>query len=172
MMGGGNVCADTVDDPQHCGMCATVCAADQACLSSACSCRPGLSQCGASGCVDELHDPNHCGTCGNACGLGERCVDGQCQQSFCGQLGRTNCGGGCFTLQQLAKSPLHCSNQPGNCGATCAENEVCAEGTCAAFFTSTACTTCPCPACGSGTTCCTYPGTTEAICVQGDVCPQ
>jgi hypothetical protein len=49
---------------------------------------------------------------------------------------------------------------------------VCAQGTCSAFFASESCTTCPCAACGTGTTCCDYPGTTEPICVTGTVCPQ
>jgi hypothetical protein len=29
----------------------------------------------------------------------------------------------------------------------------------------------PCAACGTGTTSCNYPGTTEVVCVTGDVCP-
>jgi hypothetical protein len=36
---------------------------------------------------------------------------------------------------------------------------------------STSCTISPCPACGVGTTTCTYPGTTEVICVEGTTCP-
>jgi hypothetical protein len=173
-----NVCTDTVEDPENCGACGTVCSAAQACLTSKCACRPGLTACGAAGtCTDLLHDPLNCGACGTTCGAGGftgRCIDGVCQSSGVGgacPANRTNCGGGCYTPQQLAASPLHCSNQPGVCGTACATNQVCAQGTCVDFFTSTACTTCPCPACGTGTTCCRYPGTTESVCVAGSTCP-
>jgi hypothetical protein len=36
---------------------------------------------------------------------------------------------------------------------------------------SPSCTTCPCTACGAANHCCTYPGTTESICVAGGACP-
>ena len=130
-------------------------------------------------CVDTLHDSANCGACGNRCNFGE-CSDGMCTGGMgngCGN--RTHCGGnilggggGCFTAQQLASSPLFCSNVPGMCGTACAANQVCAQGTCTSFFVSASCTTTPCPACGLGYTSCTYPGTTEVICVKGNTCPQ
>jgi hypothetical protein len=141
-------------------------------------CRPGLTTCGST-CADTLHDPNNCGSCGHACAFNQRCTDGVCIAGFACGGNRTFCasggvtiGGGCYTAQQLASNPLHCSAVPGSCGVACAADQVCAAGNCADFFTSSACTTCPCPACGTGTTCCQYPGTTEPICVTGTVCPQ
>src|SRR6185312_1626066 len=170
----GNTCADTQNDPLNCNTCGTACSAAQACIGAACSCRPGLTVCGVSAaCTDLLHDTANCGACGHACGALQRCVDGACQAATVGcGTGRTNCNGGCYTAAQLAASPLHCSAIAGTCGQACNANQVCAQGTCTTFFTSTSCTTCPCPACGTGTTCCSYPGTAEAICVEGSVCPQ
>src|SRR5262249_19051206 len=127
-------------------------------------------------CTDLLHDPLNCGACGTTCGGGGffgRCVDGVCAMGVgggCG-AGRINCGGGCYTPAQLGSSPIPCSAQPGLCGVACATNQVCAQGTCTNFFTTASCTASPCPACGTGTVTCTYPGTTEVICVQGTVCP-
>ena len=130
-------------------------------------------------CVDTIHDPANCGACGKACAFNQHCTNGTCVNGLACDTGQTRCGGagvgiafGCYTAQQLASSPLHCSNQPGNCGAACATNQVCAQGTCTDFFASASCTTSPCPACGTGTTCCMYPGTMEAVCVDGAVCPQ
>ena len=81
--------------------------------------------------------------------------------------------GGCYTLAQLESSPIHCSNQPGNCGNPCNADQVCVAGTCTGVFTSNACIASPCPACGTGTVSCKYPGTTnEFICVTGTTCPQ
>jgi hypothetical protein len=57
------------------------------------------------------------------------------------------------------------------CGVACAVDHVCAQGTCQTFFTSPSCNSSPCAACGTGTTACTYPGTSETICVAGSVCP-
>jgi hypothetical protein len=174
-------CTDTQEDPDNCGACGTTCGATQACLTGKCACRPGLTICGLPGaCVDTLHDALNCSACGNVCPMFQQCTDGICSGLSCGGGGRTRCGqnfalgiaGGCFTQQQLASSPLFCSNTPGLCGVPCAENQVCAQGVCTSFFVSASCTACPCPACGTGTTCCQYPGTTEAICVQGNTCPQ
>jgi hypothetical protein len=154
---GVNVCADTSNSPTHCGACGTACANDQACLSSACACRPGLTQCNGA-CTDLTADINNCGGCGVNCAnnpmlMNPRCVSGVCQDTLCGALmpPRQFCNGACLT-------PAY---------------QVCVAGACTAFFTSQACTTCPCPACGTGTTCCTYPGTmTDVVCVTGNTCPQ
>jgi hypothetical protein len=169
--GGGNVCADTTTSPVDCGQCGNNCNDNQACIGSACVCRPGLTLCNGQ-CRDLLHDIGNCGACGAVCGgNGGRCVDGVCQQlggmGGCGSIGRTNCNNGCYTIAQLLSDELNC----GQCGNNCAVDELCTQGQCRGFFTSKACTTCPCPACGTGTTCCQYPGTTEAICVNGNTCP-
>jgi hypothetical protein len=173
------VCTDTVDDPENCGACGIACTATEACLTSQCACRPGLKACG-NACDDLLHDPANCGACGHVCGVFQRCTDGVCSQGATGcGANRTFCpsggtpgGGGCYTQQELESNPIHCSAVPGNCGVACNANQVCAQGTCTDFFVSASCTTSPCPACGTGTTTCPYPGTMEAICVTGNTCPQ
>jgi hypothetical protein len=93
--------------------------------------------------------------------------------------GSSRCGGGtvggngsCYTLTERGSDPLHCTAIVGTCGTACATDQVCALGTCTGFFTSAACTACPCAACGVGTTCCDYPGSSEPICVEGSSCPQ
>ena len=115
-----------------------------------------------------MHDYNNCGVCGNVCpivaGRQERCTDGVCTVR-CGGL--TNCNDGCYTQQELNSDPLNC----GGCGNVCAADQVCVAGACTGYFTSASCTACPCAACGTGTTCCEYPGTTEPVCVTGGVCP-
>jgi hypothetical protein len=168
-MCGGNTCTTLQEDPTNCGMCGNQCQNDEACLGGSCKCRPGLTQCGGQ-CTDLLNDGLNCGACGVQCNFqsGQRCVQGACQNiGTCGSINQTFCNGACLTAAELASSPLNC----GQCGNQCATDEVCAQGQCRPFFVSQACTTCPCPACGSGTTCCTYPGTTEAICVDGTTCP-
>jgi hypothetical protein len=45
------------------------------------------------------------------------------------------------------------------------------SGACTNYFTSPSCTTCPCAACGSGATCCAYPGPNSTACVSGTTCP-
>jgi hypothetical protein len=170
---GNNVCADTQTDPLDCGTCGHACNNSQACIAGACACRPGLTQCaggGNGGCRDLLNDAFNCGACGTFCNLalGQRCVQGACTAVTNGcPNGTTACNGACLSATTLASDPLHC----GSCNNACNNDEVCVAGQCSQFFTSQACTTCPCPACGSGTTCCKYPGTMEAICVTGTTCP-
>jgi hypothetical protein len=171
----GTVCADLGNDPDHCGACGTACTPAQACLSSACTCRPGLTLCNGT-CVDLAADGGNCGACGNACdfGGGQRCVDGVCKATFCGALTppRNNCNGSCVTNAYFQTSPIHCGSCNGN-GHACNADQVCVAGACTDFFTSAACTSSPCPACGTGTVTCKYPGTTsDYICVTGNTCPQ
>jgi hypothetical protein len=114
----------------------------------------------------------NCGACGNSCGnkgfQSPNCVDGVCQDTTCQAIGRVSCQGTCLSQAQLASDPRNC----GQCGNICANNEVCAAGTCQNYFTSPACNACPCAACGAGTTCCTFPGGNFPMCVAGNTCPQ
>jgi hypothetical protein len=176
-IGAGAVCSDTTTDPDNCSGCGDGCDQSQYCTASACTCRPGLTACAGYvygyACTDTMHDQNNCGTCGNVCptvgfGRQQRCVDGVCENG-CPGGARTFCpaNGGCYTQQELNSDPLNC----GGCGNVCNADQVCTQGACVGYFTSPACTTCPCTACGTGTTCCDYPGSTQPICVAGGVCP-
>lgn len=144
-----------------------MCAGDQTCAGGNCVCRSGLTSCNGA-CVDLKHDFNNCGGCGQGCNNNSlRCVDGMCKLTLCQTLGQTNCNGGCYSDAQLNRDPLNC----GGCGNACNTDEVCAQGTCSAYFPATACNTCPCNACGSSTKCCATGSTSAPICVQGSACP-
>jgi hypothetical protein len=159
-----------MNSPTDCGMCGTACAGSQYCSAGKCACRPGLTACNGV-CTDLLHNVLNCGACGTQCNFaaGQRCVDGVCQNGNCANINRTFCNGGCYTQAQFNSDPLNC----GRCGNACARNQVCVAGACTNYFTSASCTTCPCPACGVGTSCCKFPGAaTTTICVAGNTCPQ
>jgi hypothetical protein len=130
-------------------------------------------------CVDLATSPVHCGDCGTDCGDGA-CLAGTC---ICGAAGgacpagarcagdtcvckpgTAPCGAACV---DTGSDPQHC----GDCFVACSGSEVCAEGTCQSYFAAPTCDACPCPQCGVGTTCCTYPGGGFPVCVQGSVCP-
>ena len=79
------VCADTRNDPGHCGGCGTYCTGHErnaygACSAGACTiaCLPGWTQCGA-GCAHLGSDNGHCGMCNHACGAAEYCTMGTCR---------------------------------------------------------------------------------------------
>jgi hypothetical protein len=116
--------------------------------------------------VDVSSDVKHCGACDAACD--KSCVDGVCQDVGCSSIGRQACNNACLTPAQLQHDPLNC----GDCDVVCSASQVCAEGVCHGYFAPPTCTTCPCPQCGVGTTCCPFPGGSFPICVQGGQCPQ
>jgi hypothetical protein len=173
---GGNpaMCIAPTTSALHCGTgCASAaCGDDQVCAAGACTCRPGLTQCtGVVGCVDLQEDVQHCGMCRTDCttmGFGNaRCVMGVCRDIPLGgcPMGTTGCNGTtCLTNADFLIDPLNC----GGCNNACAVGEVCAAGRCQASFQSPSCTSCPCAACGTGTTCCTY--ASETLCVAGNSC--
>jgi hypothetical protein len=160
------LCTTLQNTPGACGSCDNACDNDQACVAGACQCRAGLTVCSGA-CVDLQHNANNCGSCGTVCDQAtQRCVAGACQTVVCTSMGASNCSGGCYTDAQLASDPLNC----GGCGCTCDADELCIAGTCQGYFPSPYCTTCPCAACGAGTTCC--PAAASAvICVTGSACP-
>jgi hypothetical protein len=164
MLCGGN-CVNVTTDPTHCGGCNTVCRSDQTCAAGACACRPGLTNLGGA-CVDEQTDPLHCGASNTACATGTTCVSGSC-------LAPTSCATPktyCATLNlclAFRSDPLHCGQDCQSLRA-CHTDEVCFNGRCEQFTVPAACNTCPC-AC-QGSTCCSYPQTTQAICVDA-MCP-
>jgi hypothetical protein len=141
----GGVCVDLSNDPRNCGSVGNTCGPDQACVASACVCRPGLTAVG-SNCVDLQSDPANCGSVGNACGgTTPVCSAGTC-------IARPTTGGGCGMGLRLCGSscvdvntdPLNC----GGCGNACAANEICDPGNgCSPFRAQSTCTTCPCTAC-------------------------
>jgi len=151
-------CTDFARDPLNCGSMGTTCMAAEVCTASTCTCRPGLTDDGAGGCVDLQTDPANCGMLGEVCaGV---CREGACASS-CGPL--DDCGGACT----IGDDVLHC----GACDNACSVTEVCSRGACRGFTIGLGCTTCPCPACPVGNTCCAYPGAGAIVCVDGPACP-
>ncbi len=68
----------TASDPAHCGACDSPCAADEVCVSGACTALcGGFELCGGQ-CVDVTTSPLHCGMCGNTCPVGSGCAGGSC----------------------------------------------------------------------------------------------
>jgi hypothetical protein len=157
----GQGCADTANDPNHCGGCNVQCAGDEYC-NGTCQCRPGLVSSNGS-CVDPLSDAGNCGGQGPCGGATPLCQNGACVQQCGNNLDA--CDGGCVDYDT---SPLHC----GDCNNPCGQDEVCSNGNCRPFEVGVGCTSCPCQACGGDfQSCCAYPGDpTLTICVDGD-CP-
>jgi len=125
----GDTFACVAQSDTRCGSCETACHPTQSCVSSACVCAVGKSDCNedpSDGCeADLLQDEMACGSCGNSCADGERCVNGRCQ---CGEglacpEGESCCGGSCLDVTVRAD---HC----GECGNSCVPNERCVDGTC------------------------------------------
>src|SRR6185369_463673 len=145
----------------------TQCQDDEFCSNGNCQCRPGLTSCNGN-CTDLLNDRDHCGACNSPCGNNDVCVDGVCQMITCQSIGQQTCDGACLSQFELQNNPLDC----GQCGNNCGNNEVCANGNCRGYFAPPGCNACPCPQCGVGTTCCSFPGANFPICVNGATCPQ
>jgi hypothetical protein len=135
-------------------------------------------------CVDLKSNDYACGACPTGtgvppgCGTGKICDGGACVTA-------TTCSGGkrlCPSAPGTGLTGEGCvdtntdSSNCGACGNQCANNEVCAAGTCSAYAPGLGCTTCPCTNCadrfGPGASCCPAYGTEkEVICVDGPDCP-
>ncbi len=89
-------CADTANDPNHCGGCMLSCPSagahrTRACKKGVCEvvCAEGFGDCNGDptdGCeVDLRSHPQHCGACGASCdlSLGQPCVEGKCLMRPC-----------------------------------------------------------------------------------------
>jgi len=159
----GGSCRDVSRDVNNCGSIGNRCNDTEYCVSGACVCRPGLTDVGGN-CVDLQTDPNNCGAAGNACGGGMVCAGGACHGSC--PPGANSCGSSCV---DFATDPLNC----GDCGQVCNRDKVCVDGNCRDFRTGAGCTTCPCPGSCTGDTslCCSYPATSDVICVDSSICP-
>jgi hypothetical protein len=156
---------DVTRDPNNCGTTGNRCADLEYCIGGFCVCRPGLTDVGGS-CVDLQTDPANCGTIGNVCLPSFACAGGTCHALGC-PAGLRNCGGACVNRDT---DPNNC----GGCGNLCNRDEVCVAGSCKQFVPGTGCSTCPCdsPACvGDFSQCCSYPGTTDVVCVDSGSCP-
>jgi hypothetical protein len=145
-------------DPENCGATMTHCQDDEYCVSGTCVCRQGLVPGEEDGCIDLASDAESCGATGTSCP--SLCSGGACVTSC--PAGTTECEGGCV---DTSSHPLHC----GECERRCGAGRVCADGVCVPFRPA-ACVSCPCDLCGTRT-CCTYPTTTDPICVDGPSCP-
>jgi hypothetical protein len=83
-------CVDASADPDHCGQCVRVCAADQVCSDGSCDvdCEPGRVVC-ERGCIDPNESEAFCGAAGDctgdaageACSPNERCQEGTCSSA-------------------------------------------------------------------------------------------
>jgi hypothetical protein len=130
---------DTTNDPAHCGVCTTSCAAASAttaCIASTCTivtCDPGRGDCDgslATGCeTDTASTFTSCGSCGRSCAL--RGTSRECRASACETLGclagYTDCSAaveGCEAY--LANDRNNC----GSCGHVCGAGEGCSNGGC------------------------------------------
>lgn len=162
MLPGGG-CADLTRDPNHCGAPGNACGDTEYCVDGMCVCRPGLVAMGAD-CIDPSTDADACGPMAATCGGGTPfCADGVCV-AMCPR-GTERCGDACVDTES---DPLNC----GGCGDSCGADQVCRTGNCRDYEVPAGCAMCPCPACGGDTpTCCSYPMTTDTICVEGDRCP-
>lgn len=60
-----DVCYDTKNHHENCGMCGTSCAQNEWCTQGNC-CAVGSQWC-STACTDVTSDPNNCGACGNKC---------------------------------------------------------------------------------------------------------
>ncbi len=176
-------CVSYLDDEFNCGACGIVCEGSKTCCNGECvdtgydqrhcgACfQPAgheLSCCAGKG-ADIFSDPYNCGGCGSACEEGQSCASATCEDPFgvsaastpsdpskdpgsmekqgC-PFGTIRCGENCI---DPARDPLNC----GECGVTCAEEEVCSAGRCFAEA----------PVCGQVTvTEEVLPGETATIC--------
>ncbi len=146
----GGACVDTAADPNHCGVCGSLCTAANgvpACLSSRCGvgrCNDPFGDCDGdptNGCeANTQSSVAHCGGCGRPCA--ERpntvpsCGSGAC--SYACAVGYGDCDGdpanGCET--DVSRSLTHC----GRCASACTiagGTAACVGGVC----TRTACAT-------------------------------
>ena len=77
----GDVCVDTSNNTDHCGMCDNGCNNNQNCGNGACmgnnQCPPMHQDCGNS-CAALDDDPLHCGNCNTQCLATQSCVMGDC----------------------------------------------------------------------------------------------
>ena len=77
------ICADTLNDPNHCGLCYQACYPGDVCQQGWCighPCPEGLFHCiqnDQGPCYDLLSDPTNCGWCNNVC------PSGSCQGGVC-----------------------------------------------------------------------------------------
>ena len=160
---GNGACVDLSLDPLNCGSLGNQCGSREYCVSGNCVCRSPLTLV-AGNCIDTTTSPTNCGGAGIMCGGGTQ---------FC-QAG--TCVATCTTPDQCGMSCTDTNTDIRNCGGcgnTCAVDEVCTNGNCRPFYAAAGCTMCPCTtACvGDFSRCCTYPGSTNPICVDSGRCP-
>src|ERR1051325_11700806 len=136
----GGICANLLNDPQHCGDCTTHCALGASCTDGHCKCSSGKSECYLE-CVDITSDRRYCGLCSlsAACTNGKECSNGQCVcpahvcsdgQSLdpetckcpCAVV-QTRCNSQCVDTSTDAKNCGHCDN-------ACTKGLVCDKGLC------------------------------------------
>ena len=118
-------CVDTGSDPNNCGGCGKVCAADKVCANGHCICPAGTAECGGA-CVDLRGDELNCGGCGKVCARGKECAGGAC---VCPQ-GTTECNRACVDPATFQSDVANC----GGCGHVCPApphaRPTCANGAC------------------------------------------
>ncbi len=186
-----NGCEASLTAPDHCGTCATRCAAPTPACSTVegrvvCTAEPCAGAVCGGVCVDTATDPRNCGRCGNACPAGSngdaRCEAGSCAIRCTDTTRYADCDGNAATgcEAEIRSDAMNC----GACGTRCAgathASGVCAETACAircdAGFgdcdavTSTGCevdTRADASHCGRCGNACTAPANAVAACAAG-----
>ncbi|MBM4360494.1 MAG: hypothetical protein FJ096_20495, partial [Deltaproteobacteria bacterium] len=129
-------CADTANNPNHCGECGKTCPEGQLCQAGACTlnCAGGTTKCSGPEsrplCADTANNPNHCGECGKTCPEGQLCQAGACTLNCAG--GTTKCSGPDM-LPLCADTKL----DPGHCGGC---GNICASANAVGACTNSTCT--------------------------------
>ena len=134
----GSSCVDTSKDAKNCGACGKACAANEVCVSSACTVSCGTkTKCGQA-CVTTTDDPANCGGCNKACDGGLSCVASQCTLVCNADAGQTKCTDTCVNTQV---DNANCGSCASPCdtdgGGGCQKGLCCSPGT--ANCTGSAC---------------------------------
>ena len=174
--GGNPICADVMNDPNHCGECQNFCGEDQVCCDGECAdwccfpaCVEGQLCCDGTGtCKDVLTDEANCGACGHVCDFDPvtniQCCNGECRplnidSINCGACGRFCatafgefcCNGNCCPAENTCCFGTNCTNTQtdnNNCG-NC--GTVCSPGF---SCVNGVCLACNPPCLEAGTACC------------------
>jgi hypothetical protein len=139
-----DACYETQSDPNNCGSCGNVCAADAGtpvCNGGVCSTNCGTDDAGDpltdcnNACVNLQTNPGNCGACGTECPNGASCANGVC-----------GCATGDILCGATCTNPSGDNANCGRCGNACGRGTSCTGGVCVAGCGDAGLTSCPAPA--------------------------